>query len=419
MITIRGKKDLSGTVKIGGSKNAALPVIAASLLISGKTVLQNVPRIGDVFTFLEILDSLGVQVHFEKNRLSLDATVLKNSGFDTEKMKKIRVSLLLIAPLLERLGSIAIPTPGGCKLGKRPIDAHLKWLEKTGYNYQYDGENILLSGQKKSGNIDLNAGFWVTATENLLVANVLRPGKTTIYMAAIEPHVMNLIDFLRSAGANISIRYDNTIIIEGVETLQEVKDFSIVSDYIQSGTYIIIAVLSAKEYLDIENARIVDLYSFLEKIREAGVRIEERGGDVLRVYRTEKISPVSLQTNIFPGFPTDLQSPFGVLMTQAEGVSHIHEVLFEGRLSFLFELEKMWVQTEIINSHEARIHGRAGLLGGQTVTSWDLRAGAAMVIAGLITEGETTITKVEYIHRGYEDFVAVLTGLGADISEIK
>ncbi|MBF0913871.1 UDP-N-acetylglucosamine 1-carboxyvinyltransferase, partial [Candidatus Gracilibacteria bacterium] len=377
MLIIKGNNKLSGVVKVSGSKNAALPIIGASLLLAGKVKLNNVPKIGDVKTFLDILENIGVVYSWEENTLFLDATNLNNDNLNFEKIKKIRSSIFLLSPLLYFFKSINIPFPGGCKIGKRPIDAHLNGLKAIGYDYELDGDNIKLNGETQSGDKILNAGFGVSSTENLIVANVLRNGKTTIKNSAIEPHVMNLISFMREAGANIDIRYNHEIIITGVEKLASNLEFDIVSDYIEAGTYMVIAALVSEKYLDIKDARIEDLYTFIEKLKDAGVVVEDLGDDTLRVYRAENLKPVSFQTNIFPGFPTDLQSPFAILQSQAFGTSRIHEVLFEGRLNFLVELEKMTAKIAILNPHEAIIFG-PNKLKGTTVTSWDLRAGMAM-----------------------------------------
>jgi len=417
MFRIQWWKELSGTVQIGGSKNAALPIIAAALLIDGKVTLTNVPEIGDVFTFLNIIKEIWVKVEFQNHVLKLDSSELKHASFDLEEIKKIRVSILLLAPLLQRLGKISIPTPGGCNLWARPIDAHLWGLTNIWYSSIVTEESIELEWKSEDGDIIINAGLGVTSTENLLVANVLRKGKTTIKMSAIEPHVMNLIDFLRKAWANISIRYDHTIIVEWVENLEWNFECSVISDYIQSGSYMVMGALCAKDYITIENARVDDLYIYIEKLKEAWVKIEVWENDSVKVYKTQNIIPVNIQTNIYPGFPTDLQSPFAVLMTQADWISKIHEVLFEWRLGWLVELEKMWLQKTIHNPHEAEITGKAQLE-WTTVTSWDLRAGCAVVIAGLIAEWQTDVTNIAYIKRWYEDFVINLQNLWADIEEI-
>lgn len=418
MLQINWGKKLEGKIKIGWSKNAALPIMAAALLIKWKVTLKNVPKIQDVYTYLDILNWIWVESSFEWNTLVLDSTNLKHADFDLEKIKKIRVSVLLLAPLLDRLWNVSIPTPGWCNLWARSIFSHLKWLENIWYNYEYKDDLVFLSWKSKAWNLTIDAWFWVTPTENLIVANVLRQWKTTIKLSAIEPHVLNLIDFLRKAWAEINIRYDHTIIINWVDELKPNFDFDVVSDYIQSWTYIIIWALASKEYLDIENARIDDLYSFLEKIKEAGVKFEDLWNDILRVFKSEDLKPVDIQTNIFPWFPTDLQSPFAVLQTQSNWISKIHEILFEWRLNWLVELETMWVDLSILNPHEAQIIWKAKFRSWKTVVSWDLRAGASMVIAWLITDWITNVEKVEYIHRGYEDIVKNLSKLWADIKEI-
>ena len=418
MLEVIWWKKLEWKIKIGWSKNATLPIMAAALLIKWKVTLNNVPEIQDVFTYLDILNGIWVESSFKNNVLTLDSTNLKHADFDLEKIKKIRVSVLLLAPLLDRLWNVSIPIPGGCNLWARSIFSHLKWLENIWYTYEYKDDLVYLSGKSRGGNLVIDAWFWVTPTENLIVANVLRKGKTTIRLSAIEPHVLNLIDFLREAWAEIFIRYDHTIIINGVSELKSDFYFRVVSDYIQAGTYIIIWALASKKYIDIENARIDDLYSFLEKLRESWVEFEDLWNDTLRVYKSESLKPVNIQTNIFPGFPTDLQSPLAVLQTQANWTSKIHEILFEWRLNWLVELEIMWSNISILNPHEAQITWKTSFRPGKTVTSWDLRAWASMIIAGLITEGITKIEKVEYIHRGYEDIVKNLTELWADIREI-
>jgi len=374
MLVISWEKKLSWKVLISGSKNAALPILGASLLVNGKMTLKNVPKIGDVLTFLEIMEELWAVYSFDGNTLTLDTSSLNKDNLNLEKIKKIRASILLLSPLLFFFGNISIPFPGGCSIGARPIDSHLNWLKAIGYDYTFENNYISLNGELKSWDIVLNAWFWVTSTENLIVANVLRKGQTTIMASAIEPHVMNLISFLRVAWADIKIRYDHKIIINWVDSLTDNFDFEVVSDYIESGTFAIMGALASEEYIDIENARIDDLYIFLEKLKEAWVKFEDLWNDTLRVYRAWELKKVNIQTNLYPGFPTDLQSPFAVLQTQAEGISKIHEVLFEWRLNWLVELESMWADLQILNPHQAIIVWKSKFKAGRTVTSWDLRA---------------------------------------------
>lgn len=411
MLCINWPQSLSGKVQISGSKNAALPLIAACLF--HKTAhLENVPRIGDIFTFVDIIKSLWAQVNFEWNTLDIDTTHFDKTTLNKTLVKKIRASILLFPALLARFGSLEIPHPGWCVIGKRPVWDHVRGLEAIGYIYEWDEEEMRFSGSVRSGNVSFSAGFAVTATESLLIANAWRDGTTTIKMAAIEPHVMNLIDFLRSAGANIQIGYDHTITVHGNTSIPPHISGTVIHDYIESGTFVILSALTAEPSVTIQHARIKDLEAFLEKCHEAGVRFDlKHDKDEIIVYNSRtSLRSTTLQTNIFPGFPTDLQSPFALLLSQAEGISRIHEVMFEGRLNWLVEIEKMKWHIAILNPHEALIFGKTHLK-GTMVSSWDLRAWVTMIIAGMIARGETQITNVEYIERGYEDIVGKIEKL--------
>lgn len=418
MLIVKWKKPLSWSVEISGSKNASLPILWAALMINWRVKLNWVPKIWDVNTFLEILEWIGVNYTWEWNSLIFDSSNISNDNLNFEKIKKIRSSIFLLSPLLHFFWNIKIPFPGWCNIWRRPIDAHLNWLEAIWYNYKYDGDHIVLNWKLKSWYKTLNWWFWVSSTENLIVANVLRTGTTVIKLAAIEPHVINLIDFFKKAWADIEVSYNHEITIRWVKELKSDFEFDIVTDYIEAWTYMIIAALASEEYIDIVWARIKDLYLFIEKLKEAGVVVKDMWKDVLRVYRAKRLKWVQIQTNIFPWFPTDLQSPFAILQSQAKWISKIHEVLFEWRLNFLVELEKMGASVALMNPHEALIFWPNQLKWWATVTSWDLRAWAAMVIAWLITEWETKITNVKYIYRWYEDFVKKLKKLWADITEV-
>ncbi len=421
MLKVVWWNSLSWSIKISWSKNAALPLIAASILINWKVKLKNVPRIWDIFTFLEILESAWSKINFTWNILEIDNSFLDPKELDFEKIKKIRASVLLLSPILQRFKKIIIPFPWGCNIWKRPIDWHLEWLKKIWYDVSLwvktSIPTIDIRWELEEGDRVINAWFWVTTTENLIMANIFRKGKTIIKLSAIEPHVMNLIDFLREAWADIKMRFNHEIIISWVEKLKENLEFEVISDYIESWTFMVIWALASKNYLDIENARIDDLYSFIEKLKEVWVKVEDLWNDTLRVFRVNKIKSTNIQTNIFPGFPTDLQSPFAVLLSQAEWESKIHEVLFEWRLSWLVELEKMKAKINILNPHQAEISGPV-LLKWATVTSWDLRAWVSMIIAWLVASWNTLITNVEYIKRGYENIVEKLKNIWADIEEL-
>ncbi len=412
MLSLCWPQDLSGVVDISGSKNAALPLIACGLFFETFT-LHNVPRIGDVITFLEIISSLGVSVIFIGNTLTLDTTHMSMDNLDTELVKKIRVGIFLFPALLKRFRTLSLPFPWGCNIGKRPIDEHIRGFEAFGYINEWSGDMLQFSGNYSINDVRISAGFAVTATENILMIAAFRSGRTVIELAAIEPHVMNLIAFLRSLDIAITVSHDHMIVIDGIKHPPKQAETSVIHDYIESGTFIVLGALTAMPSIEIRNARIGDLRFFLAKCREAGIRFDlNEPSDIITVYNSRSsLRAVDFQTNIYPGFPTDLQSPFSLLLTQAEWVSRVHEVLFEWRLNWLVEIEKMKWHIAIMNPHEALIFGKTHLK-WSTVSSWDLRAGVTMILAGMIARGETTITNVEYIDRGYEDILGKIAKLG-------
>jgi len=419
MFVVNWWKKLYWNVKISGSKNACLPLLVASLLVRWKVVLKNVPYIGDVVTMLEIMWTLWVQYNFLDDTLFLDTSELSLDNFQASRIKEIRASILLLGPILHFFNKLSIPQPWGCSIWKRPIDWHLEWLKTIWYDYKYTEDDCMIeiTWNKISWDKVINAWFSVTSTENLVLANVLRNWKTTIKLAAIEPHVICLINFLKLAWSDIYLDYDHTIIIEWVSSLNNNLWYEVISDYIESGTFMIIWALLSREYIDIENARIEDLYAFIEKMREAWVKIDITWNDSVRVWRSTNLKSVSLQTNIFPWFPTDLQSPFSILLTQADWVSRIHEILFESRLNFLVEIEKVKWHIAILNPHEALIFWKTNFKSWETLTSWDLRAWVAMVILALLIDWETKITNVNYIKRGYSNFLEKIRLLGWDVVE--
>lgn len=417
MYKINNSRELSWEVKISWSKNAALPLIAASLLIRWKVRFTNMPHISDVETFLEIISSMWISYKFENNILEVDSTNLSNFNINFNAVWKIRASILLLSPVLHFFGKITMPFPWGCVIWQRPVDTHLNWLKVIWYNSIISEKWIEISGKSLNWDLVVNWGFSVTPTENLIIANVLRQWKTKIVCSAIEPHVICLIEFFKKAWANISIDYDHSINIIWVDQLKSEVNFEVIHDYLESGAFMIIWALCAKEFIDIKNARIKDLSIFIEKLKEAWVKVEDLWNDKLRVFKATSLKGIQIQTNIFPWFPTDLQSPFAILQSQADWISKIHEVLFEWRLNFLVELDKMRWHTALLNPHEAMIFGKTDLRWA-TVTSWDLRAWAAMVIAWLIANWETKVTNIEYIERWYEKFVEKLKAIWARIEKV-
>lgn len=412
---IIGGRPLHGTVHASGSKNAALPILAATLLVSGKVTLKNVPDLSDIRTLIDILELLGASIHFEKNVLHIDTKNVKNKTIPHEKVSHLRGSIILLGALLSRFQKASMAFPGGCVIGKRPIQSHLHVFETLGAKIQ-DKETIGISAPKglKNATIIMNEAS-VTATENAILASVFIPGTTIIKCAAAEPHVSDLCDFLNMMGAKISGIGTHTLEITGVKKLKEKGTFSITSDYLEVGTFAIAAAIT-KGHVTIKGAVPHHLDSFWQKMKEAGVQLKYSPNEV-EILPSKKLSATSIRTAIFPSFPTDLQAPFGVLMTQAKGVSRIFETMFEGRLNYIFELEKMGATVEFLNKHQALIIGPTKLQ-GTPIASLDIRAGAAMVLAALCAKGRTEISNINYIDRGYDALEEKLTSLGANIKRV-
>ena len=418
MFVIQWWKRLKWSVTISGSKNATLPLIAASLLVKWKSTFTNVPDILDVHDFIHFLESLGSIVTFEKHTLTIDNSHLSLKNINVEKVSRTRASIYFIAGLLAHFGEANIPFPQWDKIWKRPIKEHVDGYIGMGYDFIIEDNTLKVSWTPSTDDVELHAYFAVTATNNLIMWAASRKWKTTIKLAAFEPHVFNLISLLREIGVDIQVRYDHSIIINGGSELKTEVNFEVISDYLQSGTFAIIGALCAEEYIDIHRARIDDLWAFLYKLSEAGVKTEDMWDDTLRVYRANELKATHIQTNIFPGFPSDLMPLYSVLQTQSEWLSSIHEILYEWRLNALVEYESMGGSIRLLNPHKAEITGKSDLKWAK-VNSWDLRAGAALVIAGLIAEWTTKINNVYWIRRGYENLLGKLQDLGADIEEVE
>lgn len=420
-LIIEGGKALTGTIDIGGSKNAALPIMAATLLTSEKCVLTNVPEIGDIYSMIDIMRSLGSEIDFENKRLTIQTKNINLKQLPESAIKKMRASVLLLAPLLVRVGRARLPFPGGCVLGKRSFSTHVDVFEQLGAEVVEDLEKLeMRTTGLTPGKIVLPEAS-VTATENAIMAAAAIPGKTTISLAACEPHVKDLCLMLEQMGAKITGIGGHTLEIEGSAQLTGCEH-EIVADYLQAGTYALAGILTKGE-LTINRFNPDELELFWLKLKEVGVEIERHDGEYNRGWVKLKAPAVfkplaGLKTAVHPGFPTDLQAPFAVLLTQAEGESVLFETLFEGRLNYLFELEKMGAKIDILNPHQAVIHGPTNLK-AVPISSCDIRAGAAMVLAALIAEGETEISNILYIDRGYENLEATLSQVGATIKRIE
>lgn len=410
---ITGGVPLQGEVTISGSKNAALPMIAGSVLVAGETVLHNVPRLRDTEIMLTILEYLGAQTSFEHGTMRINTVNLVNKPIPAEYVNKLRGSIVLLGPLLARFGVVEMSYPGGCYLGKRPVEAHVVALEQMGAKNMSTPEVLHLQGELKPSHVILPE-FSVTATENALWAAALTEGETRIDIAAAEPHVQECARMAIAMGAQVEGIGTHTLVIRGNKNLKP-AEHRVPFDYLEAGCFVIAALVTRGKLrlLDVDDQH---LTSFLDTIRRAGGVWKYNAADKTLLIDGELsiMHAFKLQTMIFPGFPTDLQAPMGVLMTQAHGVSRVFETLFDGRLAYLYELEKMRAHVEILNSHEALIIGPTPLKGA-LVASNDIRAGAAMVLAGLCAEGTTTITDVRYIERGYDKFDEKLRAVGAKI----
>ncbi len=411
---IQGGWPLRGTVHMSGSKNASLPLLAATLCTTGDCVLKNVPKLRDIDTMLDILRFLGAEAHVDGTTITVNTDNAHSKPIPHELVSKLRGSIVLLGPLLARFGEVEMSFPGGCVLGKRPVDAHVMALKQMGAEDKGGSDSLRLVGKLKAGEVILSE-FSVTATENILLAAALTEGETTIELAAAEPHVQDVCKFLVDRGVVVTGIGSHSITISSAGKKLPGGVHTVTSDYLEAGAFILAGVVT-KGHITITGADKTHLTSFLGALRRVGAPVTcLENGDMVVDARHTSLKATRIQTNIFPGFPTDLQAPFGVLLTQAEGVSRIFEVLFEGRMAYLYELEKMSAHIEILNSHQALIIGPTKLH-GRTVSSNDIRAGVAMVIAGLCGEGETIVTDVRYIERGYDKLEEKLRALGADIA---
>lgn len=404
---------MRGVACISGSKNAALPIMAATLLTQETCVLKNIPDIADVHTFLQILKYLGVEYSFARHILTINSKKLLNKELPHDYVKKLRASILLLAPILVRKKEAKLAFPGGCVIGKRSIETHLMGLVKMGAKIISDNSTIHLQAKSLKATHIINPEISVTATENLILAAVLTPGKTVIKLAAAEPHVQDLCLFLRKMGSKIKGIGTHFLEITGVHKLKGVT-YNIISDYLEGGTLAIAAAVTKGEVF-LKNIPNAHLDSFWQKMEEIGVNfVLGKNTALIKPPRKKYQAIKKLETGVFPKFPTDLQAPLAVLLSQAKGVSKIFETLFESRLGYLFELEKLGANVEILNPHQAIIIGATNLV-GNVITSCDIRAGAAMVVAALAARGKTEIADINYTDRGYEGLDQKLRALGGEI----
>ena len=414
VLVIKGGQPLRGSVSVCGGKNAVLPMMAASLMIKGKTVLHNVPSLSDVDSMARILTYFGVKIKRENEDMELDATSLCFKSVPEEKMKAIRASNLLWGPLLDRFGKAELPYPGGCRIGLRPMDLHFKGLALLGVETEDQGGLISSRGYKRKGTTIYLDYPSVGATENILMAAVRARGSTILKNAAREPEVAELCFFLNQCGASIHGIGGDSLFIEGVRELHE-SEYTVLPDRIVGGTLLLSALISSGDIV-LNNIGGDQLSSVASKLTETGaeVSVDEHS---LRLRSNGRYCGVDLRTMPYPGFPTDLQPPFTAAMTKARGVSVIKEEIFEHRLGFCSELKKLGAKISVDGSF-AVVKGRADLIGAE-VEATDLRGGAALILAGLAAEGCTLMKGVSYVDRGYPSVEKCLLSLGADIKRIR
>jgi len=390
-----------------------LPIMAASLLHKGTTVITNVPEIQDVYCMIGILEYLGCRISFKDHRLVVDSRDLTPVRIPDLQVKQMRSSIMLLGPMLGRLGEAATCHPGGCSIGERPVDLHLYALRELGADIQVEGERIIATAAKlQSADIHFKYPS-VGATENALMAAVATEGITRIYGAAREPEIMELCRFLTAMGADISGVGSSGLVIQGGRPLHDIT-FEVAGDRIVAGTYLGALLAVGGEVL-LRDAPVHHLEQMIEKAREMGAVIEEQPNG-LRAVMKNRPRPVEIHTAPHPGFPTDLQSVMLAVAAVADGASSIEENVFEGRFATAGELQKMGADI-LVDEKTAVIHGTSRL-SGATVNATDLRGGAALVVAGLAAEGETVITGYGHIRRGYEDICRDLAGVGVDITKL-
>lgn len=418
-LVIEGGVPLRGELKISGAKNAALPLIAATLLAPGVHTLSNVPDLRDTRTFLKLMEKLGISWDYDGHLLKVDSSDLTFSEASYELVKTMRASVLVLGPLLARLGKAKVSLPGGCAIGERPIDFHIRGFELMGVDVKLEQGYV----DAEVNEVMRGTGIYfdipsVTGTENIIMAACLAKGTTTIKNAAKEPEVGNLIDMLRGMGALIEGKDTDTIIIQGVKNLRP-ANCEIIPDRIETGTYLI-AVGATGGEATITNCNPSHLPSLVEKLRFAGFTIEQEDSSIyINASRMnsgqDSIISTDIKTMPYPGYPTDLQAQFMALMTLSNGVSVVNETIFENRFMHVAELRRMGAQIQI-DGHAAVVKGigRKGLIGAPVMAT-DLRASSSLVIAGLAASGRTEISRIYHLERGYEKLVDKLSNLGARV----
>ncbi len=413
-IVIKGGQRIIGEVEVSGSKNATLPVFAATLLTEKVNCFHNVPNLMDVQTIAKVLGNLGVKVWKEGEAYRIDATEVSDHEAPYDLVKTMRASILVLGPLVARKRKAVVSLPGGCAIGARPINLHLMGLEALGAKIELRHGYIEAKADRLKGatiSFDIST---VTGTENLMMAAALAKGKTTLQNAALEPEVVDLANVLINMGAKIKGAGTTLIEIEGVESLQAVEH-TIIPDRIEAGTLMVAAGLT-RGNIKIQRCPLQHMEAVVNKLRETGMEIDP-DGDGVRVVGSRRVRSVDVKTLPYPGFPTDMQAQFMVLMSLGKGLSVISETIFENRFIHVSELRRMGADIRIMGN-SAIIQGVEGLSGAEVMAS-DLRASACLILAGLAAEGVTSVSRVYHLDRGYEELDKKLAKLGAEIKRVK
>jgi UDP-N-acetylglucosamine 1-carboxyvinyltransferase len=413
-LIINGGKKLSGEVAVSGSKNAALPIFCATILAPGMHEISNVPFLRDINTTIKVLESLGAVVEGNGNIVRIDTTAVNNVEATYDLVKTMRASVLVLGPLLARHGRARVSLPGGCAIGARPIDQHLKGLKALGADIRLEHGYVEATARKLKGariNFDMPT---VGGTEHLMMTAALAKGETILENAAREPEITDLANMLNQMGARIDGAGTDTIRIAGVSSLAPVA-YRVMPDRIEAGTFMVAAAITGGD-IRIRNMQLEHLDALVFKLQDAGVEIINKDG-IVRVRGARKIKSVNIKTRPYPGFPTDMQAQFMALMTIADGASVIAENIFENRFMHVSELLRFGADV-VIDGRSATVKG-VKKLSGAPVMATDLRASASLILAGLAAEGETEITRIYHLDRGYESIEKKLAGLGADIKRVK
>lgn len=415
-LVITGGTPLKGEVAISGAKNAAVAILPATLLLDGVCTIENLPNISDIQISCKILEEIGVKITWlNNNSVIIDTRHINSTKTPLDMTSKFRASYYLIGALLGRCHSVEVGLPGGCNLGARPIDQHIKGFEALGASVDVSQGKITATAENLIGNSIYLDVVSVGATINIMLAAVLAEGTTIIENAAKEPHIVDVANFLNSVGADVRGAGTDVIKINGVSKLEGNSTYSIVPDQIEAGTFMIAAVASKGDVI-IKNCIPEHLDCITAKILEVGGHVENINGDSLRVWCTKRPNKATIKTLPYPGFPTDLQSQFGVLLSIARGTSIINESIWESRFQYTAELNKMGAN--ITAQGKTAIFEGVETIYGAPVYSSDLRAGAALIIAGIIAQGTTEVYNLQYVDRGYEKIEEKFRKLGANIQRV-